>query len=59
MKFTIISSTKHEDLTRDINEKLAQGWTLHGHLLVTESGMSTRTTNYIQAMLKVTDHQIP
>jgi hypothetical protein len=41
-----------------MNEKLAQGWTLHGHLLVTESG-ETRTTKYVQAMVKVTDHQIP
>jgi hypothetical protein len=58
MKFTIISSSNHENLSRDINEKLAQGWTLHGHLLVTESG-ETRTTKYVQAMVKVTDHQIP
>lgn len=48
-EYCIIKAHQTDELEREVNQKLAEGWTLYGNLCVTGGGYQYL---YCQAMLK-------
>jgi hypothetical protein len=53
MEYTIVDGFKAEDVIATVNERLKEGWELHGSLAVGGSVNGGETNNlYAQAMIK-------
>lgn len=53
-EYYVVNASKMEDMTREVNEKLSEGWELYGDVQFNKN--SVGVVSYVQALTKTTHY---